>query len=102
MESVFTSTPGHHRLRYDRLDTLGKMSLRRAGRMHHLGIGAGHARKRVLAIADDTTITVIADDTTITVIALETGEILSTHHIDPAKTYWRNQQKSPGRWPGPS
>jgi transposase InsO family protein len=86
-------TPGHHRLRYDRLDTLGKMSLRRAGRMHHLGIGAGHARKRVLAIADDTTITVIA---------LETGEILSTHHIDPTKTYWRNQQKSPGRWPGPS
>ncbi len=51
--------PGHYRLRYDRLDTLGKMSLRRAGRMHHLGIGATHAGKRVLAIADDTTVTVI-------------------------------------------
>ena len=83
--------PGHYRLRYDRLDTLGKMSLRRAGRMHHLGIGARHARKRVLAIADDTTITVIE---------LDTGEILSTHHIEPTKTYWRNQQQSPGRWPG--
>jgi transposase InsO family protein len=84
--------PGHYRLRYDRLDTLGKMSFRRAGRMHHLGIGAAHARKRVLAIADDTTITVIA---------LDTAEILSTHLIDPTKTYWRNQQRSPGRWPGP-
>ena len=41
---------GHYRLRYDRLDTAGKMSLRRAGRMHHLGIGAAHARKRVLAM----------------------------------------------------
>jgi transposase InsO family protein len=84
-------TPGHYRLRYDRLDKLGKMSFRRAGRMHHLGIGAKHARKRVLAIADDTTITVIE---------LETGEILSNHLIEPAKTYWRNQQKDPGRWPG--
>ena len=83
--------PGHYRLRYDRLDTLGKMSIRRAGRMHHLGVGAHHARKRVLAVTDDTTITVID---------LDTGETLSTHHIEPAKNYWRNQQRSPGRWPG--
>ena len=67
------------------------MSRRRAGRMHHLGIGADHARKCVLAKADDTTVTVIE---------LETGEVLSTHQIRPEKTYWRNQQRSPGRWPG--
>ena len=48
---------GHYRLRYDRLDTKGKMSLRRAGRMHHLGVGAAHARKRVLALADDHQVT---------------------------------------------
>lgn len=83
--------PGHYRLRYDRLDTLGKMSFRRAGRMHHLGVGYAHARKRVLAIADDTTVTVIE---------LETGEILSAHDINPQRSYWRNKQKSPGRWPG--
>jgi transposase InsO family protein len=82
---------GHYRLRYDRLDPLGKMSLRRAGRIHHLGVGAKHARKRVLAIADHTTVTVTE---------LTTGEILSTHHIDPTKTYWRNTQRAPGRWPG--
>jgi transposase InsO family protein len=83
--------PGHYRLRYDRLDTLGKMSFRRAGRMHHLGVGYAHARKRVLAIADDTTVTVIE---------LDTGEILSTHDIDAQRSYWPNTQKSPGRWPG--
>jgi transposase InsO family protein len=82
--------PGHYRLRYDVLDTLGKMSFRRAGRMHHLGIGAAHAGKRVLAIADDTTVTVIE---------LATGEILATNTIDPNKTYWRNTQRAPGRWP---
>ena len=85
--------PGHYRLRYDRLDTHGQMSLRRAGRMHHLGIGAAHARKRVLAIADDHHVTVTE---------LDTGEVLSTHLIEPDKTYWRNQNKEPGRWPGSS
>jgi transposase InsO family protein len=82
--------PGHYRLRYDRLDTKGKMSLRRAGRMHHLGIGTAHARKRVLALADDHHITVIE---------LHTGEVLSHHLIEPEKTYRRNQQREPGRWP---
>ena len=84
-------TPSHYRLRYDRLDPKGKMTIRRAGRMHHLGIGTAHARKRVLAFADDHHITV-AD--------LATGEVLSRHLIEPAKTYWRNQDKEPGRWPG--
>lgn len=82
--------PSHYRLRYDRLDKHGKMSFRRAGRMHHLGVGYAHTRKPVLAIADDTTVTVIE---------LDTGEILSTHTIDPAKAYWRNTQRAPGRWP---
>lgn len=35
-----------------------------------------------------------------TVIQLDTGEVLSTHLIEPTKTYWRDQQESPGRWPG--
>ena len=66
------------------------MTIRRAGRMHHLGVGTAHARKRVLALADDHHITVIE---------LDTGEVLSTHLIEPDKTYWRNQNKKPGRWP---
>jgi transposase InsO family protein len=84
--------PAHYRLRYDRLDTTGKMSLRRAGRMHHLGVGRAHAGKRVLAFADDHHITVAE---------LTTGEVLSTHQIDPTRAYWRNTQRKPGRWPRP-
>jgi integrase-like protein len=84
---------GHYRLRYDRLDTNGRMTMRRAGRMHHLAVGIEHARKRVLAFADDHQITV-AD--------LTTAEVLSTHQIEPHKTYWRNQMRKPGRWPSPS
>lgn len=82
--------PEHYRLRYDTVDAHGKISFRRGGRMHHLGIGARHTRQHVLAIADDTTVTVIQANT---------GEVLSTHHIDPAASYWRNTQRAPGRWP---
>ena len=81
---------GHFRVRYDRVDADGHVSLRRAGRMHHLGIGRAHRRKRILALTDDTTVTVIE---------LDTGEILSEHHIDPTSGYWRNQRQEPGRWP---
>ena len=85
------TAPGDFRIRYDQLDTKGKMSIRRAGRMHHLGIGTEHARRRVIALGDQATITVID---------LITGEVLSTHLIEPNRTYWRNQNKEPGRWPG--
>jgi hypothetical protein len=68
------------------------MTLRRTGRMHHLGVGTTHARKRVLALADEHHITAIE---------LDTAEVLSTHEIDPTKTYWRNQTTSPARWPNP-
>ena len=82
---------GHFRLRYDQTDRDGRITLRRAGRLHHLRVGAAHARRRVLAIADEQEVTVVA---------LDTGEILSSHHIEPDKGYWRNQRRDPGRWPG--
>jgi len=85
--------PGHYRLRYDRLDSKGKMTIRRAGRMHYLHAGVEHARKRVLAFADNHQVTVVE---------LTTGEVLSTHLIEPNKAYWRNQDKEPGRWPDSS
>ena len=83
--------PGHFRLRYDIADSKGAISLRRAGRLHHLKIGAEQARRRVLAIVDEGEVTVVA---------LDSGEILSTHRIEPDKGYWRNQRRDPGRWPG--
>jgi hypothetical protein len=83
--------PGHFRLRYDVTDGKGGMTLRRGGRLHHLASGVAHARRRVLAIVDEHEVTVVA---------LETGEILSTHRIEPERSYWRNQRRDPGRWPG--
>ena len=58
--------------------------------MHHLGVGADHRGKRVL---------ILADNTTTTVVHLDTGGIIATNTIDPTRTYWRNQEREPGRWP---
>jgi hypothetical protein len=70
-------------------DGKGAITLRRAGRL--LNIGAAHARQRVLAIVDEREVTVVA---------LGTGEVLSTHLIEPDRRYWRHQRRDPGRWPG--
>lgn len=45
------ATPGqrldtHNRVRTDRIDQYGKLTLRHAGRLHHIGIGRTHARTR--------------------------------------------------------
>ena len=82
---------GHFRLRYDVTDSKGAITLRRAGRLYDLKVGAGFARRRVLAIVDEQEVTVVA---------LDTGEILSTHRIEPDRRYSRNQRRDPGRWPG--
>ena len=84
------ATAGYYRLRYDRVDKSGRITLRHAGRLHHLAIAAEHRGKRVLALVDKTTVTTVH---------LDTGEILATHDIDPTRNYWRNTQRAAGRWP---
>src|SRR5690625_917378 len=84
-------TDPHYRIRFDIVDQFGKLTLRRAGKLHHLGIGRIHAHKPAL---------IIADQTTVTVIDRQTGEIFSEHDIDPTRNYWRNKQRRHGRWPG--
>lgn len=88
-----TALAGHYRVRHDIIDRFGKVSLRRAGTMHHLGVGRDHAGQSVL---------ILTDDATVTVTNRHTGEILGTYLIEPDKSYWRNQTKEPGRWPGSS
>lgn len=72
------------------MDRFGKITLRHAGIVHHLGVGIEHAGEKVLMLVDER-------DVTVTNVA--TGEVLSTHQIDDASNCWRNQLKSPGRWP---
>jgi hypothetical protein len=43
----------HDRVRTDRVHETGTVTLRVAGRRHHIGIGRTHARTRVLLLTED-------------------------------------------------
>ena len=81
----------HYRVRFDIVDQFGKLTLRRAGKLHHLGVGRQHARKTVLILSD-------AHEATITDQA--TSEIIGTYDINPDRNYWPNKTKEPGQRPG--
>jgi transposase InsO family protein len=73
------STAGtHYRIRRDRIHTSGTVSLRHAGRMHHIGIGRAHAGNTVILLIEDLHIRVIDTDT---------GELLRQLTLDPDRDY---------------
>jgi transposase InsO family protein len=72
------SSDTHERLRRDRIDATGKITLRYQGRLHKIGIGRTHARTPVI---------VLVQDLDIRVINAATGELLRELVLDPSKTY---------------
>ena len=73
-----SSTGPHYRVRRDRIDKTGAVSLRRAGRMHHISIGRAHKHIAVI---------LLIDDLDIRVINTETGELLRALTLDPTVGY---------------
>src|SRR5690606_5649375 len=62
------ATPGdrndsHDRVRHDRIDKNGIVTLRYHGRLHHIGIGREHAGARVLLLVQDLHIRVVDTST---------------------------------------
>jgi len=49
----------HHRVRTDRIDANGKLTLRLGGKLHHIGTGRTHARTPVLMVIQDLHIRII-------------------------------------------
>ncbi len=68
----------HFRVRKDRVDTDGKLTLRHGSRLHHIGIGRAHARTRVLMLIRDLEIRIITEDT---------GELIRELTLDPTRDY---------------
>ena len=68
----------HDRVRHDRIDADGKVTLRVNGRLHHIGIGRTHARTPVL---------LLVQDLQVRVVNAATGELLRELVIDPARNY---------------
>ena len=69
--------PVHYRVRKDRVDTAGKITLRYKSRLLHIGLGRRHARRRVLVLVADLHVRVLTED----------GELLRDLMIDPTRSY---------------
>jgi transposase InsO family protein len=81
------SADTHDRLRHDRIDTTGKITLRYQGQLYAIGVGRTHARTRVL---------ILVQDLHIRIIHAATGELLRELTLDPTRRY-----QPTGRPPGP-
>lgn len=68
----------HDRVRHDRVDKSGKITLRYGGRLYSIGIGRTHAGTRVIALVQDLDVRII--DTA-------TGQLLRELTLDPANRY---------------
>jgi transposase InsO family protein len=68
----------HDRVRTDRVDADGKLTLRVSGKLHHIGVGTEHARTAVL---------MLVQDLHVRVINAATGELIRELVIDPARDY---------------
>jgi transposase InsO family protein len=84
-----TLTPRHDRVREDVIDRDGKLTLRRNGRLHHIGIGRDHARTRVLMLIDDLHVRII-DKTT--------GELIRELVINPDRDYQPTGKDRYAKW----
>jgi transposase InsO family protein len=76
----------HYRIRHDRIDTTGRVSLRRAGRMHHIGIGRAHT---------GTPVVLIIDNLDIRIINTQTGELLRHLTLNPNHDYQPQNTQNP-------
>jgi transposase InsO family protein len=81
-------TDSHDRVRIDRVDTSGKITLRHGGRLYSIGIGRTHARTRVI---------VLVQDLHIRIVDRTTGELLRELTLDETRRY-----QPTGRPPGPT
>ena len=71
-------TETHDRIRHDRIDKTGAVTLRVNGHLHHIGIGRTHARTHVI---------LLIQDLEVRVVNAVTGELLRELTIDPEHDY---------------
>jgi hypothetical protein len=68
----------HDRVRTDKISKAGTVTLRTAGRLHHIGIGRTYAGTSVL---------LLIQDLSIRILDAATGELLRDLTLDPSKDY---------------
>jgi transposase InsO family protein len=78
------------RVRRDVVDSDGKLTLRRYGQLHHIGIGRTHARTPIL---------MLINDCDIRIIHATTGELIRKLILNPAVDYQPRGVRKPRKYP---
>jgi transposase InsO family protein len=73
-----TDPQTHERIRHDRVDKAGSVTLRYNSRLHHIGIGRTHA---------GTCVILLVQDLQIRIVNAATGELLRELILDPTRDY---------------
>ena len=74
--AAFTA-PAHTRVRHDKIDKAGVVTLRHNSRLHHIGVGRRHAGQHVRILVRELHVRVITED----------GELLRELVLDPSRDY---------------
>jgi transposase InsO family protein len=69
--------PGHFRMRRDKVDIAGVITLRHNSRLHHIGLGRRLTGTRVLVLVDGLRVRVLTED----------GELIRELILDPSRDY---------------
>jgi transposase InsO family protein len=77
--------PTHYRVRQDRIDSKGKVTLRYLSKLRHIPVGVAHRNRKVLLLVAGADVRVVTTD----------GELLRALTLDPGRDY----QPLGGRWP---
>ena len=77
--------PADHRVRRDKIDAFGKVTLRYLGRLRHIPVGTAHRNRRVRLLVAGPDVRIVTDD----------GELIRALTLDPL----RNYQPLGARWP---
>ena len=76
---------GHYRVRHDKIDTNGKLTLRYNSRLHHIGLGRQHAATPVLLLVHDRHVRILTTS----------GQLLRDFELDPTRDYQPQQRETP-------
>ena len=82
---TLAKAPTHYRVRRDRIDSHGSVTLRYLGRLRHIRVGAIHRNRRVLLLVAGADVRVVTTG----------GELLRELRLDPDHVYFGLG----GRWP---
>ncbi len=67
----------HYRVRKDRIDSCGRVTLRYLSRLRHIAVGRAYARQRVRLLVADAEVRVLAED----------GSLIRQLTLDPSRVY---------------